>query len=346
MQSDDHPLGKWLRFGGNIVALTYFIAVFLFAWYIASADLFPIWAAGQGILQGHNPYGPEVQQIIERDWNNFSRYEQAGVSYPLPLILALLPFAFLPYQAAERVFVIVVLFSIVGVSRLIKLHWGSAIGFAPLVFGALLAQITSLWVVLAMVAIYAVEQRKSFLIGLCIALLPMKPQSGLLIALALYAWCIWRDRKALYWATGLGAVIWLGSVALMPTWPLAWLGQVQKYADLIPSMLFVTYLPALPFIIAILWSNREPFAWLTMLNYILLPQVGGYSPAMLLPLLRYLEGWVLWVTVLSTNLIWLALPIPSDPALITWTVWLPLGVGTLLQRYLAQRKTTQPAQVA
>jgi len=331
---------RWNVLLAQGLAGAFAILLVIAALSVPGKDLFPLWAAGRGLLAGQNPYGPEVQAVIERDWDNDALFESAGLSYPLPMVLLLLPLAPLPYSVAKTALILLSLAGLVGTSRLMRLPWFAPLCFAPATFGALMAQVTPLWAALAVLLGYAIERRSPALIGLCVALLPAKPQSGLLLALAVYGWCLWRDRKALLWATALGALVWGGSVLLVPSWPADWLAQVSKYAGAIPGNVFVAYLPALPFILLLLWHGRGWYSRAVVLNYVLLPQVGGYSPGVLLPLLPSVRGWALWATLLSTCLLWLTIPIPGDAPLLTGLVLAPLGLGALLS---ARAFTLPPA---
>lgn len=324
------PVVRWGHLLSQTLAGVYLVMLCLATLSVPGKDLFPLWAAGRGLLAGQNPYGPEVQLVIERDWDNAATFEAAGLAYPLPMVLLLLPLAPLPYAAAKAALILISLAALIVASRLMRLPWFAALCFAPATFGALLAQVTPLWAVLAVLLGYSLERRSPALAGLCIALLPAKPQSGLLLAVIMYVWCIWHDRKAFLWASGLGLLVWGGSLALMPTWPGDWLVRLAGYSGGIPANLFVAYLPALPFIGLMLWRGRGWFERGVVLNFVLVPQVGGYSPAVLLPLLGALRGRALWAALLTSCLLWLSLPIPGDPALLTGLAIAPLGLAMLL----------------
>ena len=103
-----------------------------------------------------------------------------------------------------------------------------------------MAQVTPLWGALAVLLAWAVRQRRAPLIGLCLVLLPAKPQAGLVLALLVAGWCLWRERRALVWALVFGLPLWGGSAVLLllhPDWLHDWLARLALYSSTIPSNL-------------------------------------------------------------------------------------------------------------
>ncbi len=73
------------------------------------------------------------------------------------------------------------------------------------------------------------QQRRVWLVGICVALLPLKPQTSLLFALA-GCWWAWReDRRAFLWAIGVGGMLAGATFFIQPGWLTAWLDQLYVY---------------------------------------------------------------------------------------------------------------------
>ncbi len=92
-----------------------------------------------------------------------------------------------------------------------------------------------MWVGLEVLLVLALERRWSILAGLCLALLPAKPQVGLVFAVAGAAWALRYQRRSLWWGLALGVVLWGGSFLLVPDWLGATLTSIIRYQALYPA---------------------------------------------------------------------------------------------------------------
>lgn len=331
---------SWQRVLGLALSGAYLAFLVVAALNVPAKDLFPLWAAARGLLAGQNPYGAEIQAVLAQEWWNEPTFVQAGVVYPLPMIILVLPLALLPYATAKIVFIGLTLAALIVAARLMRLPWIAALCFAPVAFGALLAQVTPLWGALAVVLLWAVRQRRAPLIGLCLVLLPAKPQAGLVLALLVAGWCLWRERRALMWALVFGLPLWGGSVVLLlrhPDWLHDWLTRLALYSNTIPSNLFILYAPAWVALGVLLVYQRDWVARAAVVGYMVVPQVGGYSSAALLPTLGEIRGWPLWLALGLSSTLWMP-PIGSGDAwMVLAQALAPLALGVLLTRFRTPR---------
>jgi hypothetical protein len=242
-------------------------------------DFFPIYYAAGALARGHDPYGAVVGEHLQRVWS--VPFASAGNAYPLPVLLVAWPLTLLPLPLA------VALWASVGsagafASVCIRSEWLKLLPililFMPLHRAIVVKQATLIWFALVVLLLLAMRRRQAILVGLAIAMLPAKPQAGLLFALAGCIWA-WREqRRALIWAAGFAAVIWGLSFALYPSWVPDWLASVRRYNDIVapPSLL-----PGGLLLPLLAWGLPW-WARLAMLQVVLFPITDTYSA---LPLL-------------------------------------------------------------
>jgi hypothetical protein len=272
-------------------------------------DFYPLWLGGRTILAGQNPYSPEVRAYLMQHWP--MPFAAAGILYPVPALLAALPFALLPLAVAVPLWVALG-FITAGSAIKLRLDWRSQIAtlflFMPLYRAVVMKQATLIWLGLAVVLFLAIRNRKLPLAGLCMAVLPAKPQTGLLFALAAAVWALREDRRLLLWAAAWAVPIWGGAFLVRPNW-------VQEALDAVAlNAVVVTPQSLLPFgLILVLVSWRLPwYAIVAAAQVVLFPLTDIYSTA---PLLL---GWI----AIGGPLAWLG-------AGISW-LWPLLGASNSL----------------
>jgi hypothetical protein len=197
-------------------------------------DFYPLYRAGQALLAGENPYGPELTAEFTRIWQ--VPYAAAGFAYPLPAVIGILPLVLLPLPVAILVWVLA---GSLGSAASIGLRedWRSLLllpfCFMPLYNAAIMKQATLVWFALVVLLLFAMRWEKTWLVGLCIALLPAKPQAGIFFAIAGLIWA-WRGRRqALLWAAGWATLVWGGSFLLQPGWVSDWIASVMRYNQIV-----------------------------------------------------------------------------------------------------------------
>lgn len=212
-------------------------------------DFGPLWFGARALLDGRNPY-PLVGPGREFDW-------EWTLLYPGPALVAALPFAWLSEQVAAVSFVFVSTFLLAyGISRR---SWHLLPIFASEAFAnsARLAQ----WSILFTAALF-LPALAFFAVA--------KPQAGIPVLAA--------SSSAGLRAAGVGGlVLIIVSLALLPTWPLDWVGQLQQTDHMRPAIGRLGGILVL--LLLLRWRRRE--AWLVMMMA-LIPQTWGWYNVLIL----------------------------------------------------------------
>lgn len=208
--------------------LAYFFAV---AWPDPlGTDFYPVWYGARLALAGENPYGEAALAHLREVWR--VPFVEGGLAYPLPALLAAVPFALLPLTLAVPIWLLLGMATTAAAGALRegwRVHALTILLYFPLFRAAHMKQATLIYIGLAVVLVLALRARLLPLAGLCIALLPAKPQNGLLFAVAALVWAWREDRRLFGWAAAWSLPLWLGSLLVMPDWPQAWLAAIARY---------------------------------------------------------------------------------------------------------------------
>ncbi|HSH81489.1 MAG TPA: hypothetical protein VLA19_23415, partial [Herpetosiphonaceae bacterium] len=79
--------------------------------------------------------------------------------------------------------------------------------------------------------------------GLCLVLLPTKPQAGLIFALAGACWALRYHRRSLWWAVMWGILLWGGAFLVEPGWVQGTLAAILRYKAAYTDTLAISLLP-------------------------------------------------------------------------------------------------------
>jgi hypothetical protein len=232
---------KLHRFAYLLVAAIYALWIAL---VLSSRDLgtdfYPLYFAARRIMEGLSPYGPQATAELARLWH--APFASAGIAYPLPFLLLVVPLGLLPFAIAAGLWILA---GAAGIAASLRLagNWRLLILlpllFLPVYRGVVLGQATLVWFGLAVLLVLGIQYRWGWAVGIAAALLILKPQNGLLFALAGLVWAIRADRRALIWFVGVESLLLIGTFLVDPGWPAAWLAQVQSYNAIVhpPSLL-------------------------------------------------------------------------------------------------------------
>lgn len=203
-------------------------------------DFYPLYFGGYRVRAGLSPYGADATAQLAREWP--APFAAAGIGYPLPFLLLIVPFTFLAVSFAAGVWSF-----LGGVSALSALRlspsWRSSILlpflFLPLHRSVIMGQATLLWFGLAAFLILAIQTRRPWAVGITSALLLLKPQNGLFFALAGLVWGLLVQRRTLWWFFGVSLGLWGLAFLLQPGWFGAWIAQLRLYQTIVdpPSLL-------------------------------------------------------------------------------------------------------------
>lgn len=284
-------------------------------------DFYPIYYAGQLVRAGEDPYGPAAIAHLVEVWH--VPFAAAGFAYPLPAVVAVMPLLLLPLPLAVVVWTVS---GAVGTAAAIRLQteWRGLLLlpllFTPLYNAVMMNQATLIWCMLIVLLLLAMRGKTHWLVGLCIVLLPAKPQTGILFALAGLIW-IWREQqhRTWWWIAGLGLCIWGTSFLLQPNWIKAWLASVELYSTIVrpPSLL-----PWGLVLLVVTW--RLPwYARLAAAQVVLFPATDLYSS---LPLLLTWVGIGGPLALVGSSLswVWLLAGLPRTLDVLWATILVPL----------------------
>lgn len=274
-------------------------------------DFYPLYKAAQAVQAGALPYGEPFTRDLAREWP--FPFAQAGFAYPLPVALLVTPLTVAPLALAGGVWAVV---GLAGAwSAVCGRGWLALllpIAFMPVHRAFVMWQASLIWLALAVALRCALANGLSVLAGACIAILPAKPQAGLVFALAGLAWAARYNLQALVWAGVFGLAVWGGSLAVWPGWLAGWLDQVRAYSQIVrPAWL-------LPFGLALPWAlwRMPDWSWFALMQVVLFPLSDLYSALPLL--LAWAEvGGVLALAGAGVSWLWVLLGLPNS----IWVFW-------------------------
>jgi hypothetical protein len=225
-------------------------------------DFLTFWqGARYWLVEGGSPYDEEValrnQELTFGRPADFEAGEDGlAFVYPLPAMLFFGPFGLLPFNLARAIwttfleiglvmlaimsiriagwkpsiptFVLLILFSV---------FWYH--GFRSVILG----QITVLGALLIAGSLLAIKARSDPLAGVLLGLAIVKPQLIYLLIPFVLIWAIHRRRvKIVAWLLGTIAVLIVGTLLLMPDWPIQWLQRVFVYSQYAIPVSPISYL--------------------------------------------------------------------------------------------------------
>lgn len=303
-----------------VVLLPALWLVLLFSSTPLATDFYPLHFAARLVLAGQSPYSAQATFQLAQVWD--APFAQAGIAYPLPFILLVTPLAMLPFPLAA------LLWTSIGTGLAFAgirgyLAWRDLI-FLPLAFlpfqrAVVLGQATLLWFGIAGLLMIAAERKRSWAVGLCIALLMLKPQNGLCFALAGFWWAWKTDKKAIFIAAITGGGLASLSFMIQPGWFGAWKEQLAAYQSVVQPP---TLMPWGLLLIILCWRLNW-WARVAALQVVLFPLSDVYSA---LPLL------VVWAAIggplalfgAGLSWLWQLLQLPTTMGVFWSLIMLPL----------------------
>ncbi|MBE7550232.1 MAG: DUF2029 domain-containing protein [Anaerolineales bacterium] len=214
-----------------------------------AADFFPRWFGGRVLLlEGRNPYEREV--ALEAQLGLFGRYtepweDQVAFAYPLYTLFLFWPLVYVPYAAAQAIWMVVLQFILViGASLCLKLvRWQIpswlllltmlwAVFFYPGARSVILGQFSVVVFGFFVAALWAAEQRRDYIAGVCLALTTIKPQMVFMLVPLLLLWALTQRRWQIMIGFGSALLILTGTAMLLvPTWLQDFYSGLFAYSD-------------------------------------------------------------------------------------------------------------------
>jgi hypothetical protein len=178
------------------------------------------WPAGHDVLHGHSPYvapsDPRVAKAI-------------AFVYPAPAALVFAPFAAIPRDVADALFIALTLGAVAATLWLLSVRdwrvYGAAYLWAPVASGWLTGNVT-LMLVLAVAGAWRWRDRP----GTCGALV------GSVVAFKLFLWPLglWLIARRRYRALGWGVAV--GGVVSLAGWAILGFGELRRYDHLVHAL--------------------------------------------------------------------------------------------------------------
>lgn len=214
-----------------------------------AADFFPRWFGGRVLLlEGRNPYEREV--ALEAQLGLFGRYtepweDQVAFAYPLYALFLFWPLVYVPYAAAQAMWMVVLQFILVFGAilslKLVKWRIPSwlllltmlwAVFFYPGARSVILGQFSVVVFGFFVAALWAIEQRRDYIAGVCLALATVKPQMVFMLVPLLLLWALTQRRWQIIIGFG-GAllILTLTAMLLVPTWLQDFYRGLFAYSD-------------------------------------------------------------------------------------------------------------------
>ena len=215
-------------------------------------DFYIPWRATRAlVVEGRNPYAPEVTRDIQQALFGGPRppgTHQFAFAYPLTVLPLLAPFAPLPYDWAEAIWLTLLLGALLGglFLTLRTVRWSPhplvlaglalwAILFYPAARALILGQIAVVVFLLVTLSLFLLHRGHLAWAGLTLAATTIKPQMVIFFLPALLLWGVNQKHWAMLRSFGLTL---FGMIALpllwLPTWPGEFAHAVTDYAGYVP----------------------------------------------------------------------------------------------------------------
>lgn len=273
-------------------------------------DLYPLYYGGRAWLESGTAYVLDaVVPASDRGHQLFG----IGNVYPLPAVLVTLPLTLLDPRTAGTLWTGLL---IAGGIAALRLHGGSywLLLYLPLLEAVRIEQYTAFIVIAQIVALWALRERRLWVLGVCCALILTKPNHGLafVVALAFLSGARWRIGL-------LSSIPWLASVAVDRAWPAQWLAALARHSAILQQpILWPIALLGLPLLVV-----GDVIGGAVLLQLLVQPFPGIYA-ASSLPLALLRTRWLPWLVGLS--FLW---PFPALAFGTAWATALTLALPML-----------------
>jgi hypothetical protein len=231
-----------------LVLDAYATYVFFTSKFPGANDFYSRWAGGRAFLvDGLNPYSDEVTRRIQLGMYGHLAEEgadQVAFAYPLYTIYLFFPLSLIPsYPQAQALWQAILEFALLlAVLFTFRIHrWQPkpwllvatclwSILFYPGARSIILGQFAIVVFVFIALALWAIEESKDILAGVCLALSTIKPQMVFLLIPLLLLWAIYHRRWRVVGSFTVSmTVLVFSSLLLVPTWIADFFTWMSKY---------------------------------------------------------------------------------------------------------------------
>ncbi|MBP7999952.1 MAG: DUF2029 domain-containing protein [Chloroflexi bacterium] len=237
---------------GLVIAFLFVVECFFVYRYYTTIlpggnDFYPRWAGAKAfILEGRDPYSLEVTKEIEAVLDPLQRRTNSfSFAFPLHVIVTFWPLVFVSYPWAQAIWMVTIQWMAIALLVVVLWRWewrpsplaAAALLFATLLFYPItrsffLGQFTVHVTLLLALTMLFLHRRADGWAGICLALTTIKPQMVIFLGPWLVLWAIGQKRwRFLAGLLGMGGGVLLGSLLLFPRWPLAFVADLSRYAE-------------------------------------------------------------------------------------------------------------------
>lgn len=245
---------RWVRW---IIAIVLLILVGLLVWsnYRFSVqspggnDFLARWTGARfWLVEGINPYDEQVSLeaqtlIYGRPADPSKGEDVAHFVYPLPAMLFFAPFGLLPFTTARAIWMTLleICLPIMAFLGLRLARWKPPPATLGLIIvlsifwyhglrSVIVGQFAVIEALLIILGLWSIQRKSDAFAGVILALTIAKPQMAFLILPFITAWAVKKRRfEFILWLLTTIAVLIVGSILILPNWPLLWLRQLVSY---------------------------------------------------------------------------------------------------------------------
>lgn len=309
-------------------------------------DFYPLWVGARAIVNGGNPYAPATLELLRKNWSVAQLLHVSdAIAYPLPVLVLITPLTILPLELAVYVWFFVLIGCVVVFT--FAFEWKRPIFCIipllsfPLFHALTIKTSTVLW--LGLIGLLRIAIKKNLVVtsGFCIALLPGKPQAGLIFAVAVAIWALRNNRAVLVSAFLWMLVWWGGSTIIQPQWPIEWWQAVQVYRQQVTLVWLLPQALVLP-----LFSRRLSwFAIVATTQVISFPINDFYSSLPLLVGWMEISGWLALAGVSCSWFPTVILENPHHPFILWLTVLLPYCTCAIVHSFAKLKESRNQEEI-
>lgn len=237
----------FILFAVIFLAEVWAVKTFFASEVLAAADFHSRWYGARALLlEGRDPYSPEVTVEIEaiRDPQQL-RTNSFSFAFPLHVIFTFWPLSYFSYAWAQSFWIVTLQWVVFALTLLLMYMVGwkpSPLGIAGALLGSilfypvartiLLGQFTLHVTLFMALSLFFLRRRQDGWAGFWLAATSIKPQMVLLVGLWMVLWALFKRRYQ--FLQGLligGAALLFGSLIWLPRWPISFVEDIQRYAE-------------------------------------------------------------------------------------------------------------------
>lgn len=209
--------------------------------FLANRDFMSLYAGGTAVLEGLNPYDVDVWHPLRARLGS-SWMPDPRAPFPMWTIMFFAPLALLNLPLAGAIWITLSLcflaISVFLLSSIAKTPFSPA-HFALIMLSGLLyfnsiqalaqGQFTHLLLLILVLVVYFMRQKRPFLAGCALAFIILKPNPFILFAPAIGLWLLWRKEWRMLAGAAFAFLVLLAiSWAILPGWIMEWANVRQK----------------------------------------------------------------------------------------------------------------------